>query len=138
MNSLLNVALREKRGLVYSIDASTSLLSDTGLMTVYYGCDRDDTNRCRRIVSDILDRMASERLPLRRLEAAKRQYLGQLQVAGINQENVILAAARATLHRKRALTPQETAERVMAVTPDSLLSAASALAPSMTSTLTLR
>ena len=136
MNSLLNVALREKRGLVYSIDASTSLLSNAGLMTVYYGCDHADTLRCRRLVSDILDRMASEGLTERRLEAAKRQYLGQLQVAGANQENVILAAARATLHRGRALESEETAERVMAVTPDALRAA---VAPfTLTSTLTLR
>lgn len=37
MNSLLNVALRERYGLVYSIDASTSLMSDNGLLTIYFG-----------------------------------------------------------------------------------------------------
>lgn len=136
MNSLLNVALREKRGLVYSIDASTALLSNAGLMTVYYGCDADDTPRCRRLVADILNRIADEGLSGRRLDAAKRQYLGQLQVAGANQESVILAAARATLHRGRAAEPSETAERVMSVTTDAIRAAAAPL--TLTSTLTLR
>ncbi|MBD5317190.1 MAG: insulinase family protein [Bacteroides sp.] len=137
MNSLLNVALREKRGLVYSIDASTALLTDTGLFTVYYGCDPDDTPRCRRIVADILRRMATDGLDGRRLDAAKRQLLGQIKVAGANAESVILSAARATLHLNRADEPHETVERIMSVTPEALRSAAAAIAPELTSTLTL-
>lgn len=137
MNSLLNIALREKRGLVYSIEASSALLTDAGLMTVYFGCDPSDTQRCRRLTADILSRMANEGLTPRRLEAAKRQLLGQLMVAGAQQDNVILAAARATLHLGRATEPSETAERIRAVTTDSFRLAASLFLPSLTSTLTL-
>lgn len=137
MNSLLNVELREKRGLVYSIEASTALLTDAGTFTVYYGCDAADSARCRRIVADTLDRLASTPFTPRRLDAAKRQYLGQILVAGANQENVILAAARATLHLGRAYEPEETASRIGAVTAESLREAAERIAPEITSTLTL-
>ncbi len=137
MNSLLNVELREKRGLVYSIEASTALLTDAGTFTVYYGCDAADVVRCRRIVADTLDRFASNALTPRRLEAAKRQYLGQIMVAGAAHENLILAAARATLHLGRATEPDETARRVAEITPQSLRDAAQQIASEHTSTLTL-
>lgn len=42
MNSRLNVALRERRGLVYSVDAGLTGWTDCGLFTVYFGCDPED------------------------------------------------------------------------------------------------
>lgn len=39
MNSRLNQEIRDKRGLAYTVDSSIALLSDTGLMQIYFGCD---------------------------------------------------------------------------------------------------
>lgn len=93
MNSLLNVALRERRGLVYSVDASRTLLSDCGMLTIYYGCDPADNERCRRLVLDTIRSVADGALTPRSVEAAKKQYLGQLVIAGENIENRILSIA---------------------------------------------
>lgn len=136
MNSRLNVALRERRGLVYSIDAGTSLLSDTGLFTIYYGCDREDSRRCRRLVDDIMRRAAEEPVSPRGLAAAKKQYLGQLAVASTNTEQQILSAARSTLVRGRALSRGEVADAISAITSDDIARVASALVPDRLSALT--
>ena len=40
MNSRLNRELREKRGYVYTVDSNVSLMSDTGLMLIYFGQTR--------------------------------------------------------------------------------------------------
>ena len=127
MNSLLNVALRERRGLVYTVDASTSLLSDAGLFTIYYGCDREDVDRCRRIAGNILSRMASERMTQRRLDEARRQYLGQLALASTNTEQRALNMGRSTLLRGRAVTSAEHLEAIRAVTPEDLRTAAASI-----------
>lgn len=127
MNSLLNVALRERRGLVYTVDASTALLSDAGLFTVYYGCDADDVERCRRIVESIIERQASELMTPRRLEEARRQYIGQLTLASTNTEQRALNMARATLLRGRVITSAENLEALRGLTPDSLRDAAVSL-----------
>ena len=46
MNSRLNVALREKRGLAYNVEANYSTYCDTGLASIYFGTDRSDLDRC--------------------------------------------------------------------------------------------
>ncbi|MCM1521322.1 MAG: insulinase family protein [Muribaculaceae bacterium] len=127
MNSILNVALRERRGLVYSIDASTSLMTDCGLFTIYFGCDPSDVNRCVRVVSQTLAEMSTDSLTPRRLDAAKRQYLGQMTVSSVNTEQEILSVARATLHRGRALTHKEIRDSILDVTSSDITVAASRL-----------
>ena len=84
MNSLLNVALRERRGLVYTTDASTSLMSDNGLLTIYFGCDPADVSRCLRVVGGVVDALAGGLMSERRFEAARRQLIGQLTVGSMN------------------------------------------------------
>lgn len=135
MNSLLNVSLREKRGLVYTIDASTSLMTDCGLFTIYFGCDPFDTSRCVRLVTETMDRLASERLSDRRLDAAKRQYLGQLTVGSTNTEQGALSMGRAVLHCGVARTRAQVEEAILAVTPEQIRACAETL---RLSRLTLR
>jgi predicted Zn-dependent peptidase len=135
MNSRLNVELREKRGLVYSVDASTAMYTDAGLFTIYFGCDPDDTARCAAIVKKELNRIAETPLNERALTAAKKQLAGQTIVAGVNGEQEALAIARATLFHGHALTRREVIERVMDVSADRLLNIAAMTAG--TSSLTL-
>ena len=62
MNSLLNLSLRERNGLVYTVESSMVSYSDTGLWTVYFGCDPHDVNRCCRLVRHQLDRLIEKPL----------------------------------------------------------------------------
>ena len=121
MNSLLNVELRERRGLVYGVEAGTTFFGNTGLSTVYFGCDEEDRNLClslcRRVFTSIADGSALTQL---RLERARKQYLGQLAVAVENRENRILAAARATLFHGAPRTDAEVEADIRAVTRDDL------------------
>ena len=50
MNARLNLALRERNGLVYTVESSMVSYSDTGLWSVYFGCDPHDVNKCLRLV----------------------------------------------------------------------------------------
>lgn len=136
MNSLLNVALRERRGLVYTVEASSTWYSDCGAFAVYFGCDPDDSARCRRLVQECIGRIAAgDAITERTLEMAKRQYLGQLIVASDNRENSILGIARATLFHGRASLPAETTEHIRSVSLADITQAASRL--TSLSTLTL-
>lgn len=127
MNSLLNIALRERRGLVYSIDASTALLTDCGLFTIYFGCDPADLDLCVRLVGESVDSLAQSAMTERRLNAAKRQYLGQMTVSSVNSEQEILSIARATLHSGRALSRAEIRARIEAITPGQIQETAASL-----------
>lgn len=135
MNSLLNVALRERRGLVYNVEASTGIFSDCGEFTVYYGCDPADEARCRRIVTETVQRVADGLITPRRLEMAKKQYLGQLVIGGVNLENRILGISRSTLVNGAALTGAEVIDAVKAVTHQQLAEAAARILPMSALTL---
>lgn len=127
MNSLLNVALRERRGLVYSVDASCGIFSDCGALAIYYGCDPSDNSRCRRLVADTISAVAEGSITHRRLEAAKKQYLGQCVVASENVENRILSFARQQLFMGKVTTHDEFTEAINAVTPADIARVAASL-----------
>lgn len=127
MNSLLNVALRERRGLVYTIDASTSLMTDAGLFTVYFGCDEEDVERCCRLVEGVIGPLRETCVSERKLSEAKRQYMGQLTVASTQTEQSTLSMARSTLYRGRAMTTSEVMESIRSVTAEDLRECASRL-----------
>lgn len=134
MNSLLNVALRERRGLVYTVEASATLFSDCGLMSIYYGCDPGDNERCMRLVRHQIGTLADVPLSPRQLAKAKKQYLGQLTVSSDNRENRALSAARATLFRGAVTPLSQTVEAIRAVPADDIcrIAATLAAAPALT------
>lgn len=137
MNSLLNVALREKRGLVYSVDSASTLYSDCGAWTVYYGCSTEKVDVCRRIIERQLESLASSTLSPRRLEAAKKQFVGQLIVGTASPEQLILSAARSALYRNRVSSTSESAERIKALSSTDILEIAQMIAAAPHSMLTI-
>ncbi len=137
MNSLLNIELREKRGLVYSADAAATMLTDCGLTSIYFGCDDDDTPRCLELITDILSGLADRCIDPHRLEAAKRQLAGQMIIASESRESSALGAGRALLRYGSVMTLRERTDRLMAVTPEEVREAAEALAPGLFSRLSL-
>lgn len=136
MNSLLNVQLRERRGMVYAVESNVSLMSDCGMFQVYFGCDSHHVDPCMRIVGDVINRLAEQPLTARHLDAVKRQYAGQLLVASSSGEALALSAAKSMLYFGRVITERETMQRIEAVTPEEMMQAAQMLVPSRWSTLT--
>lgn len=98
MNARLNLALRERNGLVYTVESSIASYSDTGCWSVYFGCDHHDVKRCMRLVRRELDRLMQQPLSERQLTAAKRQLKGQLTIACDNREQFALDVAKHYLH----------------------------------------
>jgi predicted Zn-dependent peptidase len=45
--SILNVALRERNALTYCAEALYTPLSDTGIFTIYFSCDKENLEQCR-------------------------------------------------------------------------------------------
>lgn len=120
MNSMLNVNLRERRGLVYSTEASTALFSDCGLLTIYFGCDKYDAAKCAKIAMNTYMKMADCNFSAHALEKAKRQYLGQMAIASENRENSALSAARSFLYRNRVITQEEICDRIKGLQMDDI------------------
>ncbi len=120
MNSLFNLSLRERNGLVYSVEATTTLYRDCGLWSVYFGCDNSDVEKCMSLIREIIDRLATDALTDRRLNQYKRQLSGQMAMSRDNRESCIMSAARSTLYHGTVLTPEKNISRIRAVTPSAL------------------
>lgn len=138
MNSLLNVELRERRGYVYSVESTLTLLSDCGWISIYLGCDPADVRSSMRVIDRITNRLSNELLPERRLDAYKRQYCGQLVVAADSAEFLAMNAGRGLLYRGRVATPDETIAHIQAVTPEDIAQAAAYLNAEKLSSLTFK
>ena len=128
MNSRLNMSLREKRGLVYSVESWLNMYADTGLAAIYFGCDKEDVERCMRLVNREIGLMATRPLSPRALDMAKRQYIGQMKVSTDNRENYLLGMARQLLHYGRVTPTDEAASHIRSIEADDVLRAASRLA----------
>lgn len=137
MNSLLNFEMREKRGLVYTVEAMSSLYSDCGLLSVYYGCDHDDEPRCRSILAESISRLHDSTTP-RKLEMAKKQLIGQLALARQNTENCAISAGRQTLYTGTVRTPSQVEEDIHSVGIDRFRAAVESVSPDKLSFLTFR
>lgn len=98
MSARLNLALRERRGLVYTVESTMVSYSQTGLWSVYFGCDADDRAECMRLVRTELDRFMSVPLSDEELSIAKQQLKGQIGIACDNRENLALDFGKVFLH----------------------------------------
>ncbi len=135
MNSLLNVELRERRGYVYTVESASTLYTDCGLWTTYFGCDEQHLERCHRLIGQCIERLAERGLTPRQLSLAKQQYVGQLQVAAENMESRALALGKAMLYYGRVSTPADTERRILNVDSEQLRQVAELLTPDKASTL---
>lgn len=116
MNSRLNLSLRERRGLVYTVESNATAYTDTGIWCVYFGCDPKDVTRCRRLVLNELKRLAAAPLSRNALEAAKRQIKGQIGISYDNFESVALAMGKTFLHYHRTRDKQRLYQQIDALT----------------------
>ena len=120
MNSRLNLALRERHGLVYTVESTMTSYSDTGIWAVYYGCDPVDIGHCQRLVRRELDRLMLRPLSASQLRAAKRQLQGQLAIACDNREQFTLDYARTFLHTGRGRTLADVMAHIDSLTAEQL------------------
>ena len=120
MNSRLNVALRERSGLVYNVEANLTSYTDTGVFCIYFGTEHDHVERCIRLVKKELKRLCDKPLTSTQLNAAKKQIIGQIGVARDNAENTALSMAKTFLHYGKMDDPKDTFQRIEALTAKEL------------------
>ena len=120
MNARLNVILRERRGLVYSVESSIVCYGDTGLWAVYFGCDPHDVNRCVRLVKSEFNRLMEKPLSEKTLAAAKKQIKGQLAVACDNNENFAIDFGKSFLHFGDEKDIEKLYQKIDAVTAEQI------------------
>ena len=120
MNSRLNLSLRERNGLVYNVESASVGYTDTGVWTVYFGCDPHDVVRCKKLVMRELAHLTERPLSASVLAAAKRQIMGQAGISYDSFENVAINMGKRFLHYNTTQTYEALCQRVQALTSEEL------------------
>jgi predicted Zn-dependent peptidase len=106
MNSRLNMALREKRGYVYSVGAQYTPFTDVGLFVITFGTEPSQLMKSVELVKQELGRLRDRKMGVIQLAAAKVQLLGQVAMAEENNLNYMMMIARSLLDLGK-ITPVE-------------------------------
>ena len=93
-NSILNSVLREKNGWVYAVECGYTQFSDTGMVAISLGCDKDNLEKCLNAIEKEIAKLQNEPMSERRLKAAKKQLLGQLAISSDNGETQCLSMGK--------------------------------------------
>lgn len=120
MSSRLNLALREKKGLVYTIESQYTPLSDTGYWSIYFASDAQDKDACIHLIMQQLQQLRDKPLSQRQLQRALQQLHGQMAISAENQENNVLAMAKLMLYHGWAPTWEETYAKIQKISADDL------------------
>ncbi len=121
MNSRLNLSLREKQGLVYTIESNLTTYSDTGILSIYFGCDPKSKEKCIELTQKELQKLCKDKLSTTQLTAAKKQLKGQLGISADHSENIALGLGKSFLHRNKYDNLQEIYSKIDKLTADKLL-----------------
>lgn len=124
MNSRLNVALRERRGLVYNVESNLTSYTDTGAFCIYFGTDPKDVDTCLKLTYKELKKLRDKKMTSTQLEVAKNQLFGQIVVALDNNENNALNMGKTFLHYNKYETLDLIFDRIEALTAEGLLEVA--------------
>ena len=111
-NSMLNVTVREKHGLSYSIEGSYTPYGDAGIVAIYFSSDHDNCDRCLELVRGQIDSLRTRRLSTRRLALAKKQFVAQLAISMESNEGYMLGAGKSYLVHSEVDTMEEVYRKI--------------------------
>lgn len=123
-NSILNNVLRERNGWVYGVECGYTQYSDTGIMAISLGCDKDNLEKCFKAISKAICELQDKPLNDRKLKAAKKQLLGQLAISSESGEAQCLSMGKSLLAFGRVASSAENKAAIEAVTSADLQSLA--------------
>lgn len=123
-NSLLNIELRERRGLSYNVEATYTPYSDCGIVGIYFSSDHCNAEECVALIEREVEALRHTPITARRLSIAKRQFVAQMAVAMESNEGYMLGAGKSYLLYKDIDTLEEAYKKVMAITAEQIMEVA--------------
>lgn len=124
LSSRLNLALREKKGLVYTVESFYTTYIDTGVSGIYFGTYNGNLNNSLTIIKKELLKLRNNKLGTMQLHRAKLKLIGSVAIASENKPNVMLAVGKGFLQLNNVKTINEIIESIQNITAEQLLTTA--------------
>lgn len=136
MNTRLNMSVREKKGLAYTVESYYTSFSDAGLFSIYFGCDAHNRDRCFDLIYKEMQLMREKKMGTMQLYYAKKQLIGQLALSNEAKLNEMLALGHTALFYDEVDTFEESLDEIRNITAEQLLEVANEIfVPEQFSTL---
>lgn len=123
-SSILNQMLREKNGLTYNVESGYTSFENSGLFTLYISCDSDKRERCVDLTMREIAKIQTQSLSLHNITRYKKQLIGQIAVAGDNNESLMLASARSLLVYNEIDSFEQIQKRIESVSSSDIMEVA--------------
>ncbi len=123
-NSILNTVVRERHGLTYNIEASYIPYVDSGLVSIYFGADRQNTERVIELIDGELSKLCRQPLTPRQLSMAKKQFAAQVAISTESNEGYMLGVGKSYLVHNSVDTTEEVYRKVMSLTSSEIMDVA--------------
>lgn len=101
MSSMLNLQIREKYGIAYTIESNYSPLTDTGIFALYFGTDQEKVERATRLIYKEFAKLRDKKLTAVQLHRAKNKFIGQIALGEENRIGLIISMAKSLLDYDR-------------------------------------
>lgn len=97
MSSILNLQIREKYGIAYTIETGYSPLSDTGIFTLYFGTDKEKLDKAWSLIFKEFKKIRDKPLTEVQLQKAKNKFIGQIALGEENRIGLIISMAKSLI-----------------------------------------
>lgn len=121
MSSRLNLEIREKYGIAYTIESNYIPLSDTGIFSIYFGTDTEKIRKATRLVFRELDKLKNKALGSVQLHQAKQKFIGQIALAEENRMSLLISMSKSLLDYGRVDSLEEVFAKINAVSSSQAL-----------------
>jgi predicted Zn-dependent peptidase len=115
MSSILNLQIREKHGIAYTIESGYSPLSDTGIFTLYFGTDKEKVNKAWSLIFKEFKKIKDNPLTELQLQKAKNKFIGQIALGEENRIGLIISMAKSLIDYNRIDDLQMVFNKIQAV-----------------------
>jgi predicted Zn-dependent peptidase len=97
MSSILNLQLREKYGIAYTIETNYSPLSDTGIFALYFGTDKEKVEKAMSLIFKEFKKIKDHPMTAIQLQKAKNKFIGQIALGEENRIGLIISMAKSLI-----------------------------------------
>lgn len=120
LNSRLSLLLREKHGYAYHVESNYAAYSDTGIFSVYFGADKENFDKCVKLIKKEFKSLQTKKLGVVQLKKAKRQLFGQIAISSENNASLMLAMGKSFILFNKVDDLERIKEKIEAVTVDDI------------------
>jgi predicted Zn-dependent peptidase len=116
MSSVLNLQIREKYGIAYTIESNFSPLSDTGIFSIYFGTDKEKQTKALSLIFKEIKKLRENPLNELQLQKAKNKFIGQIALGEENRIGLIISMAKSLIDHHKIDSLERVFEKINQVT----------------------